>query len=246
MLGFRIVPLTIKLPMDIDDANVTEAGLLAGPRDSTSDLCTTTSIALHVFRLRQIWTRIHGTLYSNVNGDMDKTARDHEITTFRAEIDDWLASAPPIPIRTGPALSIFATQDWYDLNYNETIIMLYRCQVTGCGDDMDHEILLQCARAAGSICLVYRRLYIGKTVNYTWSTLHVIFSAGLTYLHCLWTSDKLRQETSIGETSSILTSCTMLLVVIAERWKKAAPYRDIFEAFCNRTTSMMATEAANN
>lgn len=201
---------------------------------------TTTSIALHVFRLRQIWTRIHGTLYSGVNGDVDKTTKDHKITIFRVEIDDWLASAPPTPIRTGPGLSISATQDWYDLNYNETIIMLYRCQVTGYGDDMDHELLRQCAQAAGSICLVYQRLYIGNTVNYTWSTLHVILSAGLTYLHCLWTSDQLRQETSISETSSILTSCTMLLVVIAERWKKAAPYRDIFEAFCNRTTSIMA------
>ncbi|CAG9945752.1 unnamed protein product [Clonostachys rosea f. rosea IK726] len=115
----------------------------------------------------EIWTRIHGTLYSDVNGDVDKTTKDHKIAIFRVEIDDWLASAPPTPIRTGPALSISATQDWYDLNYNETFIMLYRCQVTGYGDDMDHEVLRQCAQAAGSICLVYRRLYIGKTVNYT-------------------------------------------------------------------------------
>ncbi|KAL2678325.1 hypothetical protein Neosp_009070 [[Neocosmospora] mangrovei] len=131
---------------------------------------------------------------------------------FRAQIDDWLGSVPPIPTRTGPALSIFATQDWYDLNYNETIVMLYRCQITGKEGDMNGEVILECAKAAASICLGYRRQYIGRAVNYTWSTLHVIFSAGLTYLHCLWASAQLRQETSITEMSAILTSCTMLLV----------------------------------
>lgn len=33
--------------------------------------------------------------------------------------------------------------------------------------------------------------------------------------------------------------CSMLLAVIAERWRSAGPYRDLFEALCNRTTTMM-------
>ncbi|KAH7230359.1 fungal-specific transcription factor domain-containing protein [Fusarium solani] len=231
-LGIPLQEVDAELPMDIDDANVTETGLLASPRDPTSEACTTTSTALHVFRLRRIWAQIHGSLYSDVNGGIDQAARDHKIIMFRAQIDDWLGSVPPIPTRTGPALSIFATQDWYDLNYNETIVMLYRCQITGKEGDINGEVLLQCAKAAASI------------FNYTWSTLHVIFSAGLTYLHCLWASAQLRQETSITEMSAILTSCTMLLVVITERWKKAAPYKDVFEAFCSRTTSMMANRGS--
>ncbi|KAJ3461094.1 hypothetical protein MRS44_011961 [Fusarium solani] len=243
-LGIPLQEVDAELPMDINDANVTETGLLASPRDPTSEACTTTSTALHVFRLRRIWAQIHGSLYSDVNGGIDQAARDHKTIMFHAQIDDWLGSVPPIPTRTGPALSIFATQDWYDLNYNETIVMLYRCQITGKEGDINGEVLLQCAKAAASICLGYRRQYIGRAVNYTWSTLHVIFSAGLTYLHCLWASAQLRQETGITEMSAILTSCTMLLVVITERWKKAAPYKDVFEAFCSRTTSMMANRGS--
>lgn len=109
---------------------------------------------------------------------------------------------------------------------------------------MNGEVVQECAKAAASKCLGYRRQYIGRAVNYTWSTLHVVFSAGLTYLRCLCASAQLRQETSITEMSTILTSCTMLLVVIAERWKKAAPDRDIFEAFCSGTTSMMANRGS--
>lgn len=39
--------------------------------------------------------------------------------------------------------------------------------------------------------------------------------------------------------NSTLTDCIMLLVVMAERWKSAAPYRDAFETLSNRTAKMM-------
>ncbi|KAM5341441.1 hypothetical protein ACJ41O_014472 [Fusarium nematophilum] len=200
------------------------------------------STALHVFRLRHLCARIHASLYSdmNTNVDMDNPTWCDQVARFRTEIEDWLSSTPPIPARTGIALSIFATKDWYDLNYSETIIMLYRGQLAGHQEGVKDDVFFQCARAAERICHGYRRQYIGKPVNCTWGTLHVIFSAGLTYLHCLWTSAAVRDETRYDEMSSTFKSCTMLLVVMAERWKNAAPYRDMFEALCNRTTKMMS------
>lgn len=39
--------------------------------------------------------------------------------------------------------------------------------------------------------------------------------------------------------SSTCTNCTIVLVLIAERWKAAAPYRNIFETLANRTITMM-------
>lgn len=198
------------------------------------------STALHVIRLRHIWARLHASLYSDVN-NTDNTTHDDRVPLFRAEIDAWLASTPPIPPRTGAALSILATQDWYDLSYSETIIMLYRGRLIdhSGGAAANDDVFLQCARAAESICLKNRRLYIAKPVNCTWGTLHVIFSAGLTYLHCLWTSAAVRHQTSLDEMNSTLTSCTMLLTVIADRFKGAASYRDVFEALCSRTKKMM-------
>lgn len=113
--------------------------------------------------------------------------------------------------------------------------MLYRGQMIDHSEGANDDVFLQCACAAERICLMNRRLYIGKPVNCTWGTLHVIFSAGLTYLHCLWASAAVRHKTSLYDVGNTLTSCTMLLTVIAERSKSAVPYRDIFEALHSRT-----------
>ncbi|PCD44717.1 hypothetical protein AU210_000173 [Fusarium oxysporum f. sp. radicis-cucumerinum] len=237
-LGIPLQEVDAEFPLDIDDSNITETDILVEPRSPNSAFSTTMSTALHVFRLRKIWARLHASLYSD-KYNMDNTTHDDRIPLFRAEIDAWLASTPPIPPRTGAALSILATQDWYDLSHSETIIMLYRGRLIDHLGGASDDLFLQCARAAESICLKNRRLYVAKPVNCTWGTLHVIFSAGLTYLHCLWTSAAVRHRTSLNEMSSTLTSCTMVLAVIAERFKGAAPYRDIFEALCTRTKEMM-------
>ncbi|KAG5809298.1 hypothetical protein H9Q74_005673 [Fusarium xylarioides] len=237
-LGIPLQEVDAEFPLDIDDSNIAETDILVEPRSPNSAFSTTMSTALHVFRLRKIWARLHASLYSDMY-NMDNTTHDDRIPLFRAEIDTWLASTPPIPPRTGAALSILATQDWYDLSHSETIIMLYRGRLIDHLGGASDDVFLQCARAAESICLKNRRLYVAKPVNCTWGTLHVIFSAGLTYLHCLWTSAAVRHRTSLNEMSSTLTSCMMVLAVIAERFKGAAPYRDIFEALCTRTKKMM-------
>ncbi|ORY56987.1 fungal-specific transcription factor domain-containing protein, partial [Pseudomassariella vexata] len=238
-LGLQLQEVDAEFPTDINDSQITETGISGTPRSSHSDGPTTMSTALHVFRLRCLWARMHTSLYS------DKTTRTSDDPTYgmrveniRSKLDEWMASIPPIPTRTGAALTIFATRDWYDLNFGETILLLYRGQLTGkraCEDS----VFIECAAAAENICHGYRHQYIGKPIKHTWAALCVIFSAGLTYLHCLWTSSAVREAVWYDGMSSTLTDCTMLLAVLAERWKSAAPYRDIFEALSNRTITMM-------
>jgi hypothetical protein len=225
--------------MDIDDSCITETGLRGAPRNSSNDPPTTMSTAIHVFRLRCLWARIRASLYSDITGSCpDSPTYGTRVERLRTELDAWIASVPPIPPRVGVALSIFECRDWYDLNYSGTIILLYGGGLTGSRGVSDG-VFIECARAAGNICHGYRRQYIGKPVNYTWGTLHVLFMAGLTYLHCLWASPAVREAVRYDDISSTFTDCTMLLVVIAERWKSAGPYRDIFEALASRTMTMM-------
>lgn len=63
--------------------------------------------------------------------------------------------------------------------------------------------------------------------------------AGLTYLHCLWTSPAVREAIRQDDVISTCTDCTIVLVVMSERWAGASPYRDIFEALAARTMTMM-------
>ena len=104
---------------------------------------------------------------------------------------------------------------------------------------MADTIFLECTEAAQNTCHGYRQQYIGRQVNYTWGSLHFLLLAGLTYLHCLWTSPKVRLVTRQDDVSKTCTACTMVLVFIPERWEEAATYRDIFAVLAERTMTMV-------
>lgn len=135
-------------------------------------------------------------------------------------------------------MTVFASHEDYKATYNESLLFLYRGQLTDT-ENVQDEVFLECMQAASDICHSCKRLYIGKPINYTWSTLHVIFLAGLTTLHCLWTSSAVRRAVRIDSVSNTFTTCTMLLAIMAERWEGAAPYRDLFEALASRAIAMM-------
>lgn len=218
-----------KLPMDIDDDALSEAGLHSSPRTSLDDPPTSMSNAIHVIRLRRIWARMHAS-----TNRLD----DGYISQLRVDLDEWLRTAPQLLSRPA-ALSIFCTGDWYDVNYSGTILQLYRCQLAKDNGAATQELFMECIKAASNVCRIYRRQYIGTSIKYTWATLHCIFLAGLTYLHCLWTSRSARDAIPHAEVIKTCTDCTMVLVAIAEGWNIAAPYRDIFEALASRTMSMV-------
>lgn len=187
------------------------------------------SNVIHVIRLRRIWARMHAS-----TNRLD----DGYISQLRVDLDEWLRTAPQLLSRPA-ALSIFCTGDWYDVNYSGTILQLYRCQLAKDNGAATQELFMECIKAASNVCRIYRRQYIGTSIKYTWATLHCIFLAGLTYLHCLWTSRSARDAIPHAEVIKTCTDCTMVLVAIAEGWNIAAPYRDIFEALASRTMSMV-------
>lgn len=226
--------------MDIDDSCIRAAGIRGTPRCSATDPPTNMTGAIHTFRSRRILGRIHTALYSDVT---PKQVPRGQVEQLRSEIEDWRASIPPMAPPMGEALSLFSTSEWFELEYNYTILQLYRNQIIDRKEGTTDAVFLDCLRAAEGICHGYRRQFLGKPTSYTWAALHELFLAGLTYLHCLWTSPAAREANRPGQVSSTCTDCTIVLVMMAERWDAAAPYRDIFEALANRTITMMDDKA---
>lgn len=194
--------------------------------------------------MRRLLARVHNSLYSHqaccCSG---KHPHYDQIQHLRSEIENWRATIPPIKAHAGDALSLFSTSDWFEMEYSYTILHLYRSQIIDRHAGATDSVFLDCLRAAENICLGYRRQYLGKPTSYTWAAVHELFLAGLTYLHCLWTSPAAREAHRQGQVSSTCTNCTIVLVLMAERWDAAAPYRDIFETLANRTITMMSDRA---
>ena len=198
--------------------------------------------AIHGFRIRSLIGRIQTALYSD-STLQDPAIRKHRIQHLSNELEEWQASRPSLMIApNGGALSFFVTADWYETNYNYATLHLYRTQITDSKDAVPDEVFLKCLDASQRTCHCFRRQYLGKPMAYTWSALHELFLAGLTYLYCLWMSPAAQQATRPDQVSSTCTDCTMVLVILAERWSDAAPFRDIFEAFASRTMTMLYLE----
>ncbi|PYH86304.1 hypothetical protein BO82DRAFT_326493 [Aspergillus uvarum CBS 121591] len=236
-------------PIDIDDTCITNTGLIGTPRSCPQEPPTSMTRAICTFRMRRLLNLIHTRLYSKADpvysGNHDQQT---DVANILAEIEKWRSELPHSPLsRDNEDLALFTSADWYDLEYNYTILQLCRAQI------LDHragrvteEIFLECHRAAENICQSYRRQFLGKPTSCTWAALHELFLAGLTYLHCLWTSPAAREVSGPAQANSTCNDCTIALVIMAERWDVAAPYRDIFVALASRTMSMVSEKAHND
>lgn len=142
----------------------------------------------------------------------------------------------------------FGSDEWFSLSYHHSVLLLHRRRLVTKTDSEDSSfegidnVYLECVDSVASLCKTYRQIYLSTTVSTTWGALHVLFLGGLTFLHCLWASKKVREAYRRDTVTSICTSCTVVLVVMAERWPAAVPYRETFEALVASTQSMLVKE----
>lgn len=87
--------------------------------------------------------------------------------------------------------------------------------------------------------MTYRQLYVSQRLNDTWGALHVLFLAGVTFVHCLWSSPETRAVYRLDKVSSICTSTMIVLAIMAERWTPVEAYRDAFDMLSTATQTML-------
>ncbi|KAI1630290.1 fungal-specific transcription factor domain-containing protein [Exophiala viscosa] len=243
-LALQYQMVDCEYPMDIDDMYISDYGILGTVR-SPHEPPTSMTKALHAFRVRCLLGRIHASLYSDIHqSNPPQPAYQARVDELRKELEDWRASIPPRVPHQGEMLSMFSCDEWFDFSYSDTILHLYRGQLTDLKGTSSDKTFLECMQAAENICHGYRRQLLGKSTTYTWGALHTVFMAGLTYLHCLWSSAAVRGRVRQDVVSSTCTDCTIVLVLIAQWNDAAAPYRDIFEALATRTMTMLVDKGA--
>ncbi|KAG4261428.1 hypothetical protein FPRO04_10564 [Fusarium proliferatum] len=235
-----------ELPLDIDDDKINALGLLQSPRVSHDEPPTNMTGAIHVIKLRRLWSKIGNTIYPAVTQSpvSQEVAKKPLMDQLRAELEAWHSEIPYAPDTTGmDPLSVFASREWFRLAYDHSILLLYRYWITHKAlpgeEDSVEEALECCMQKAKELCLLYRRLFQYQSLQFTWGSLHILFLGGLTYLYCIWKSTSVRQATKRMDIINTCMACNTALVIIAERWSKAVPYRDIFEVLSERTISLI-------
>ncbi|KAH8894140.1 hypothetical protein GQ53DRAFT_793113 [Thozetella sp. PMI_491] len=270
-VGIPDEAIDVELPLDIDDEYITVTGLLREPRNPSHEPPTNMTGAIHAIKLRQLWSKFSSQLYPASTGPQ-AAWDENTVERLRQELEQWRATAPDrLDFPDSRPLSVWASQEWFQLAFDHSIMLLYRHHITGLGgygsegQDTDanrgwdgtgggpadnktariERALDECLYCSRDLCLTYRRLYQRPTIQFTWGSLHILFLGGLTYMYCLWRSPRLRATVRQTDVVSTCMACTTVLVIIAERWNLATTYRDIFEALSERTISMMCGEPGN-
>ncbi|KAI5920125.1 fungal-specific transcription factor domain-containing protein [Camillea tinctor] len=257
--------IDVELPLDISDEYISADGLQREPRTNPTDPPTPMTGALHVIKLRQLWSKISDNLYGHYPLNIFNANNEHHrvsIEALRLELEDWRAGTPDkLDLSVAHPLSVFTSENWFLLAYDYSILLLYRPFIISASDnshqspplpvggnlDASERAFELCAKHARSICLRYRQLYQNKgaRLQFTWGSLHILFLGGLTYLYCLWRSPRIRQLSKQTTIMQTCMACTTVLIIIAERWSEAAHYRDIFETLSERTINMLCGNDSN-
>lgn len=239
-----------QLPLDVNDEDLVSTAHMATTPENSQTIMTG---AIHNFKLRQIWSKFSSHLFptSSLCSHDVHVDTGPSIEELRKEVEDWRASAPDLDSSpdTSP-LSVFASQGWFQLAYDTSILLLYRHYIMDtkpykCSPPLPktpeivNRAFEECYAKSKDMCLLYRRLYQNPAIQFTWGSLHMLFFGGLTYLYCLWRCKSIRDAARQRDVINTCMACQTVLVIIAERWKLATSYRDLFETLSERTISMV-------
>ena len=224
--------ITTEFPSLLDDRFITHNGLMEPPPDVLKPP-TYKLVAYHYFRLRLLQSEIlqvlqfQQTRLTRASGLSERNPHMHtslpspfldQFSSFREwriDIDkrlyDWKVTAPTKQ-QTGVAFS----SEFFDLNYWQAIIMLYRQSLSvpamfegeyhtskevnsptvysmELHEDEDR-VYLKVAEAGQKILRIYRQLHRIGLVNYTYLATHHLFMAGISYLYAIWHSPIVRSR----------------------------------------------------
>ncbi|KAK5705941.1 hypothetical protein LTR17_021232 [Elasticomyces elasticus] len=242
--GITDIDINAKFPLDLDDEHISSAGLTSHPRQADSQMPTLVSAAIHGVRMRRIWGDIRQAVYYDERhgASGEKTA----IEEVRSKLQTWLSRRPTVRSQHGNRNVAFGSDKWFFLSYHHAMLLLHRPSITGAStvDSVNlAAVQLECAESSAIICTIYRDFYMQSTALYSgWGALHVLFVAGLTFLHCLCVSGEVRRMYGKDRVSSVTTACTIVLVIMTERWAAAQPYRDMFNMLSEKTQAMLAQQ----
>ncbi|KAK5113237.1 hypothetical protein LTR62_003573 [Meristemomyces frigidus] len=178
------------------------------------------AVPLHIVGLRRICGRIFKQVYSTSQGGLNAEDRDTIQRKLHRELVDWRRGQPfPLPRSTSIPVPHFATA-WYDLNYYQHVLMLYRpsplfpvLNVTKIGIIVD------------SSSMFIRQVTIMQLearYAFNWLNLFAVFTAILTLIYATTAQPEpmpayLRTSTAIGD----LKTASGILAIFGRKFTSA-------------------------
>ncbi|KAK0636935.1 fungal-specific transcription factor domain-containing protein [Bombardia bombarda] len=267
--------ITTEFPSLLEDQHITQNGLaelspeMSGP--------TYKLVAHHYFRLRLLQSEIlqvlqfQQTQIARAAGLNQRNPHMHtslpspflsrfdSFRSWRIDIDkrlyEWKNSAP-----TNRDTGVAFSTEFFDLNYWQAIIMLYRQSLSvpamfegeyntskevnsptiynmELREDEDR-VYVKVAEAGQKILRLYRQLHRVGLVNYTYLATHHLFMAGISYLYAIWHSPIVRSRLTVDEVDFTILAAKSVFTDLIEKCPPAEACRDAFDRTAKATVRM--------
>ncbi|KAJ4368747.1 hypothetical protein N0V83_005829 [Neocucurbitaria cava] len=121
------------MPLDLEDEYITKEGLSRQPRSLSSEPPTSITGAIHVVKLRRLWSKFADNLYpTTTKSSVSHSTSQHVLAGhLRQELEEWHAAIPETVDYSGShPLSVFASKAWFQLAYDHSVLLLYRHYIT--------------------------------------------------------------------------------------------------------------------
>lgn len=152
-------------------------------------------------------------------------------------LQEWYTTIPDT--NKAHPLSIFACQAYWDILYNNAILLLHR--PNSMVSHVSTESLAISFDASCNMVNSIKLLQRDGRVDVLWRSVHQLFMAGLGVIYCLWHSKEIRDGHSVGSCIQTLQSCASTLSAMSETLHGAAGCRDIFDTLSSATINWLIT-----
>ncbi|EXJ83449.1 hypothetical protein A1O1_07072 [Capronia coronata CBS 617.96] len=215
-------------------------GLAAGRRESSDYDIHAQRAHNHLFTLAKLESEIKHVQHTRVW--TPKLAYPRPSWTvwlqdIQPRLQEWYATMPE-PSKAQP-LSIFASPSYWDVMYNNTILLLYRPQAGNMYQSAEELSII--FGAASQVIAGLKVLQREGRVEMLWKSVHHLFMAGLGIVYALWQSTEIRDQNPVGKSISILQSCASTLSAMSETFKGATGCRDAFDTLSSATIDWLVT-----
>lgn len=180
------------------------------------------SLAVHLFKLRRIESRIHHSIYRN-----DKSLAElfPKTQSHFQQLQEWKDSLMFVVSQESDK-----SPDYYLLHYHRAMRLLIQPFLSIL--PISDPYYRVCLDSAGQICQLHKRLHQNADYGHSFIAVQTVFVSGIVMLYCLWTHTS---DIWSIRLSNNIRACSSVLFVMGERTPWVRRYRDAFEALVTVT-----------
>ncbi|OKL61543.1 hypothetical protein UA08_03182 [Talaromyces atroroseus] len=221
----RTIAISLGRPVSIADRHIDVdlpdvAATSSPPSPVKNSKNQSNSMAIHLFRIRILESRIHHSIYRT---DKPLSALRQKLAHHYRQLEEWKMDL----LRLFPHV---VDLDYPILHYNRAMRLLLQpfLSILPCTDPY----YINCLESALQICHIHKRLHQTLDYGHSFIAVQTVFVAGITLLFCVWTKASHVWSVKI---SNGIRACSNVLFVMGERTLWVKKYRDAFELLTNAT-----------